>query len=246
MEWCDTGLVLARGVFRENDVWLRLLCRDHGLETVFAFGGQRSRRRFAGCLDLLNILDVRVRTGSRGYADLCEAALVRGPGPLRSSPALLGTAANCVRLVEIAAVMPENAPAFFRLLEETLSLLGEQGDGGGLLMPFFRLRVMTILGCGPEFRQCTRCRAPVDAAFFSVREGGVLCSACRGLLPPGPGAPLSAESLRALDRAARLWPSAWPELSLAPADRRGAARCLDEMLAFHAGITWRNGRFHRT
>ena len=46
MDWSDTGFVVAKGLFREADVWLRILFRGHGMQTVFAFGGAHSRRRF--------------------------------------------------------------------------------------------------------------------------------------------------------------------------------------------------------
>ena len=38
MEWTDQALVLRMGAFRESDLWLKLLCREHGLLTLFAFG----------------------------------------------------------------------------------------------------------------------------------------------------------------------------------------------------------------
>ncbi len=47
-EWIDYALVLRIGHFRENDLWLKLLCRKRGLLTLFAFGGSKSKRRFCG------------------------------------------------------------------------------------------------------------------------------------------------------------------------------------------------------
>ena len=42
-EWADSALVLRMGHFREADLWLKMLCRGHGLLTLFAFGGSRSQ-----------------------------------------------------------------------------------------------------------------------------------------------------------------------------------------------------------
>ena len=84
MEWTDQALVLRMGAFRESDLWLKLLCREHGLLTLFAFGGSRSRRRFCGCLDVLNSLQCRVRSSKDGrFLNLEEAALLQGPRLLR-------------------------------------------------------------------------------------------------------------------------------------------------------------------
>ena len=80
MEWTDQALVLRMGAFRESDIWLKLLCREHGLLTLFAFGGSRSRRRFCGCLDVLNSLQCRVRSSKDGrFLNLEEAALLQDP-----------------------------------------------------------------------------------------------------------------------------------------------------------------------
>lgn len=101
MEWADQAVVLRIGHFRESDLWLKLLCRGRGLLTLFAFGGSRSRRRFCGCLDVLNTLQCRVKTSGReNFLNLEEAVLLSGAavparqlaahGAGRQLPALCG------------------------------------------------------------------------------------------------------------------------------------------------------------
>ncbi|MDO5536373.1 MAG: DNA repair protein RecO [Desulfovibrionaceae bacterium] len=248
MEWNDTGLVLAKGVFREADVWLRLLFREHGVRTVFAFGGLRSRRRFVGCLDLMNELECRVKASRTGsYEDLEEAVLVRGPGRLRSSRSSLGLAANCLRLVDCAGVPPEAAPDSFRLAREMLALLESGTDRPGVLGLFFRLRFMGLLGYAPDLGHCMGCRSSRGAeAFFCVEEGGVLCPDCRRRRAGMTGAMLSGPALDALEEVQRGWPPDWTGLDLAARDRRGAAFCINGVLTYHAGLMWDRGRFVRT
>lgn len=80
MEWSDTALVLGVGRFRESDLWLRMLTRRHGIVSAFAFGGSRSRKRFCGCLDLFNELQISTKTTRNGmYLSLQEGNLIRGP-----------------------------------------------------------------------------------------------------------------------------------------------------------------------
>ncbi len=247
MEWTDTGVVLAKGCFREADVWLRLLFRGRGVRTVFAFGGLHSRRRFVGCLDVLNELECRVKTSRDGrYEELCEAVLVRGPGPLRSSRPALGVAANCLRLVDGAGVPQESGAAAFRLVRELLGLLGGAPPDPAMCTLLFRLRFMGILGYAPELGQCMDCRAPRGAeAFFCIEEGGVLCPDCRARRAGVTGALISGPGLDTLAEALSAWPGSWPGLNLSPRDRRGAAYCLDGMLRWHAGLSWERSRFVR-
>ena len=142
MDWSDTGFVVAKGLFREADVWLRILFRGHGMQTVFAFGGAHSRRRFVGCLDVMNILTCRVSPSRRGtYLDLEEAVLEKGPERLRHSPALLGIAANCLKFTRAVGVPEQSGEEGFRLLSEMLARL-ESGDAPSVL---FSAKALDVL-----------------------------------------------------------------------------------------------------
>ncbi len=181
MEWSDQAVVLRIGHFRESDLWLKLLCRKRGLLTLFAFGGSRSRRRFCGCLDVLNTLQCRVRVSGRGnFLNLEEAALLSGPQRLRGNWQRMGLAANCLRFVEALGVNEEGAEESFALLQDLCRVLEEQDRLPALLPLFFRLRLAGALGFAPNLAYCGACGAPLtDRALFAVDEGQMRCAACR-------------------------------------------------------------------
>mgnify|MGYP002597650787 FL=1 len=246
MDWSDTGFVVAKGLFREADVWLRILFRGHGMQTVFAFGGAHSRRRFVGCLDVMNILTCRVSPSRRGtYLDLEEAVLEKGPERLRHSPALLGIAANCLKFTRAVGVPEQSGEEGFRLLSEMLARL-ESGDAPSVLFPlFFRLRLAGILGYAPGFDICASCGRPVEGAGrFSVEEARVLCEegASRSR---GGGIVLSAKALDVLRDVQQEYPLSWPASGLSPQDRRQTAQAIDAFVQYHLGFTWERGRFLR-
>ena len=138
MEWSAQAVVLRLGPFRDSDLWLKLLCRKRGLLTLFAFGGSRSRRRFCGCLDVLNTLQCRVRVSGRGnFLNLEEAALLSGPQRLRGNWQRMGLAANCLRFVEALGVNEEGAEESFALLQDLCRVLEEQDRLPALLPLFF-------------------------------------------------------------------------------------------------------------
>ncbi|MBQ7618498.1 MAG: recombination protein O N-terminal domain-containing protein, partial [Desulfovibrio sp.] len=117
-EWTDTALVLRVGHFREIDLWLKLLLPSRGIITALAFGGAKSRRRFCGCLDVLNTLTCRFRESRLGRAlTLEEATLKAGPQLLRYDYQRLGLASNCLRFVE-ALGLEESNPALFAFMED--------------------------------------------------------------------------------------------------------------------------------
>ena len=251
-EWSERGIVLAKGVFREYDVWLRVLFAEQGVVNVLAFGGLHSRRRFVGCLDLLNLLECRVK--ARGnYHYLTEAVLLKGPGKLRTRPSRQGLAMNLVKLVDAITVPQDRAAATLRLLTESLDLLARDSLSLPLTF-FFRLRLMALLGYAPDFLHCCLCRRPLEGkSFFCVEEGGPLCPSCQERFGGGrrTGAWLVLPTLALLQRVRNSDPLAWPEGEsgeqdfIDPGQRRAASQCIDGILAYHVGLAWDRGRFVR-
>lgn len=249
MEWTDQALVLRMGAFRESDIWLKLLCREHGLLTLFAFGGSRSRRRFCGCLDVLNSLRCRVRSSKDGrFLNLEEAALVRGPRLLRHDWQRMGLAANCLRFVEAMGVSEDAAVETFRLVEDLRDVLEAEKAPPALLPLYFRLRLAGALGFAPNLGHCGRCgRRISEQALFVVDEGQLRCSSCRNsrFELERYGVEVPAEGLDLLRHVQQSFPSGWPEGELAPSVRRACARAIDGFVQYHLGLSWEGNYFRR-
>ncbi|WP_300717451.1 DNA repair protein RecO C-terminal domain-containing protein [uncultured Desulfovibrio sp.] len=249
MEWTDQALVLRMGAFRESDLWLRLLCRKHGLLTVFAFGGSRSRRRFCGCLDVLNTLRGRVRSSRDGrFLNLEEATLTRGPRLLRRNWQRMGLAANCLRFVEAMGVSEDAAEESFLLMEDLREALEAEQAPPVLLPLYFRLRLAGALGFAPNLGQCGRCGRAIDGqALFVVDEGQLRCPSCRSgrFEPERYGVEVPAEGLDLLRRVQQSFPSAWPGGELSPPVRRACARAIDGFVQYHLGLAWEGSYFRR-
>lgn len=253
MEWSDTALVLHVGRFRESDIWLRLLTRRHGLVSAFAFGGSRSRKRFCGCLDLFNELQIRTKTTGNGqYLALQEGSLLNGPRRLRTDRSRLGMFMNCVRFTETLGIPPDSSTVIFPLLKDLLCLLEGENGVQHILPVLFRLRLASDLGYAPAFSGCSGCgRQFPEAARFLISEGTVLCPACTTGPAGGNGVDMSPAALEALRGVQTASPLDWNFLDeagdapLRPAEQRECARAVDGFVQYHLGITWENGRFRR-
>ncbi len=247
-EWADHALVLRMGHFRESDLWLKTLCRKHGLLTLFAFGGSRSRRRFCGCLDVLNSLHCRVKTSPRGgFLNLEEAVLLNGPQALRRDWRRMGLAANCLRFVEALGVGDEGADEAFELVEDMRRTLEEAAALPALFPLFFRLRLAGALGFAPSLDVCGHCGCELSGpGQFVVDEGHVRCPSCRAEAGPVRyGVELSADGLDLLRHVQQELPSAWHAEELPPADRRACSRVIDGFVQYHLGLAWEGGFFRR-
>ena len=245
MQWTDDALVLRVGRFREADLWVRLLTRERGLLTAFAFGGSRSRRRFTGCLDAFN----RIRAGATysrdgRFLNLSEAVLLAGPERLRRDWRRQGMAANCVRFVEAVGIPPDSAGVCYELVCSMLSFLEVEEAPSPVVPVLFRFRLAADLGYVPEMQVCARCGRALtgeEQTYFLVGEGAACCSRCRR--SGDMSLSLGQEALDVLGKVKEYSPESWGMLKPSPEGARQAARLIDAFVRYHLGLEWSNGRF---
>lgn len=248
-EWLDKAIVLRMGLFGEANLWLRMLCREHGLSTIFAFGGAKSKKRFCGCLDIFNSLDCRVKVSRSGsYLNLAEASLLEGTRNLRANWKNMGIAANCLRFMDALAISRESAAECYVILEN-LRLFLERDQSGLRLMPlFFRLRVAAALGFAPSLSRCAKCGAPIGGdGYFMTDEGRALCETCHKLSCASEkyAIQVSGYCLGILAEIQRCEPCRWGEYVLSGSEIATCARLIDAFVEYHLGLAWDNGFFRR-
>lgn len=246
-EWNDRIIVLRLGLFHETDIWLRALSEDRGPLTLFAFGGAKSLRRFCGCLDKLNTLQCRVKAARGGYLNLQEAALLQGPGKLRSDWRGMGVADNCINFMEAMRIDSDSSKEAFALMEGLREFLAASKGPNRLTTFFFRLRLASMLGFAPDFEKCALCGAGAEPDYiFIPEEGRTFCSRCARELDAGQkrrGLRAALPVLARLSRARFAPPSEWRENDLAESEKRVCARLIDCFIRYHLGIGWERGSF---
>ncbi|HMM37735.1 MAG TPA: DNA repair protein RecO [Desulfovibrio sp.] len=248
MEFTEKALVLKVGRFRENDAWVRCLGPGHGVFTAFAFGAARSRRRFCGCLDTLNLVLFQVGSSKRGaYLTLEEGTLLHGFPALKAESSRLGMAVNCLKFAEAVEAGPAGAKTAFELLLDSLQVLEESSEPPTDVFPlFFRAKTAFEQGFGPDFSACHVCGKPaeeMESGFFVVEKGRLSCAACRPTV--GLCLPASAGTALTLDRLGRSRPAEWARLDMGGLVRRQCYEIIERFVAYHLGLTWDGGRFRK-
>lgn len=248
MEWLDSGIVLGLGQVRESDLWVRLLTPHHGIVLVFAFGGSRSKKRFCGCLGILNELRVRVQTSRNGrFLNLQEALLLNGPIRLRTDRNRLGAFINCIKFLEVIGVTVDTASATYMLLKDLLCHFEESTIIYDMIPILFRLRLVSDQGYAPTFSNCAKCSSIiVDKGFFGVSDGLIVCPACMDYIKK----PLSigSKSLELLKHVQEVSPSDWKlsaNTKSAVIQRNECTKIINAFVQYHLGISWDKGRFCR-
>lgn len=248
-EWKDQAIILRYGHFHENDLWLKALCAERGLHTLFAFGGAKSRRRFCGCLDQLNTLACTVRVSRTGqYLNLGEATLIAAPMRLRADWRALGIAVNCARFTEACAIAPENSQESFKLLENLFQRLERDSRLTGFFPLFYRLRLASAIGFAPSFTSCGSCgKIMAGDRYFMVEDGQTFCPDCAA--DPGLSRKrrlrLTGGAAQVLNSVQYSLPESWSGRTGNDSDLRLAARAIDGFTQFHLGLEWDNGIFRR-
>ncbi len=249
----DTALVLRVGKFREYDAWVRLLTREHGICTAFAFGASKSRRRFAGCLDTLNIVNVSIeKSRKKDFLQLQEASLLNSFN-LRSDWRLLGIATNCLRFIEALEIAPETSVAsydFINAFFEALVPYQEHHQRSAHLPPLFRFKLASIQGYAPHMHSCVRCNIDFDESnhhsnIFSVQEGGVICKSCaqKSFASSSMHIPITKYTLLFLQKVQSEHISTWLEETIPPYAMNEYAKIIDAFVQYHLNLEWKYNRF---
>ncbi len=231
-------------------MWLRMLVPSKGIVTAFAFGGARSKRRFSGCLDVLNTLQARL-TSSRlmNCYTLAEADLLASPKGLRSDWNRMGIATNCMRFLESVSVPEENASEMFHFMEDFRDSLDSGRMIASLFPFFFRFALACRLGYAPDFFHCGLCAASLDSspALFLLNEGIQVCQSCQAeISSPTKYHVFLPTSVRILLQSVRFaLPSAWSDASLFSVEKRVCSYAIDGFIQYHLGIVWDKGAFRK-
>jgi DNA repair protein RecO (recombination protein O) len=171
------AVVLRRQELGEADRLLTLYTPDHGKLRVVAKGVRLLKSRKAGHLELFNRVQLLIARG-RELDVVTQADTVDAFAGIRGDLMRLGHAAYAVELVDCFAVQEENRP-LYRLLVETIERLAS-GLEASVVVRYFELSLLDLLGYRPQLFQCTGCGNAIrpQAQYFSAVDGGVLCPSC--------------------------------------------------------------------
>ena len=87
-------------------------------------------------------------------------------------------ASTALELTDRLLEEDQPAPAMFSLLSDLLAMLEARKNGFGTLLAAFKIKALVLSGCGIAADACVKCGKTEDLKYFSVPDGGFLCSSC--------------------------------------------------------------------
>jgi DNA repair protein RecO (recombination protein O) len=194
------ALVLRTRDLGEADRLLVLLTPARGKLRAVVRGARKPKSKLGGHLEPFTHVSVELVQG-KNLAIVTGAQVLHSFLPVKEDLVRLGQASYVCELTDCFAPEGEENRPLFDLVVSSLSSLAE---GGETVLRCFEVRLLGIMGYGPEMRVCSSCRATLTSpGAFSPSLGGGLCPAC-ALVEPGAFrvSPAAFQTLRYLQTAA--------------------------------------------
>jgi DNA repair protein RecO (recombination protein O) len=176
----DEAVVLRTHRLGEADRIITLLTREHGKIRAVAKGVRRTKSRFGARLEPFFHVDIQCHMG-RALDTVTEVSVLHAYGSVLAAhwPAWSAGSAMLETADKLTSEDREPQPAQFRLLVAALNSLSKAEHDSGLILDAYFIRACSLAGYAPALTACVVCDGDVDAAFFHVQSGGVMCSGCK-------------------------------------------------------------------
>jgi DNA repair protein RecO (recombination protein O) len=184
------AILLRKTDYGDFDLIVTVFSLRQGKISLIVKSGKKSKKRFAGVLELFSLMEIVASRGRRGrLAVLQEASLKEPYANIRSDIRKTAYASYWAELVN--AWMEENvsSASLFALLTYALESLDQERDSGEALSILFQIQFLNLSGHSPNLAVCSSCRRSLDAfnqpfLGFSLPAGGILCRDCGGSNSP--------------------------------------------------------------
>ncbi|MGQ9920514.1 MAG: DNA repair protein RecO [Desulfobacca sp.] len=199
------ALVLAVRDFGEADCLVAFLTPTAGRVTAVAKHARKSKRRFMNCLEPFSLVEfIYTEKPQRELARLERGELLEGFRGLRRSLLPLATAAILTETTGELVGAADRLPEIFQTLKQALGHLAAGQHPWSHFLSHL-LRLVTLVGFGPQWQRCRRCgQADGGLVWFNPERGGFLCQGCLSQAPRGRLYPLHLGSRKLILAAQRL------------------------------------------
>jgi DNA repair protein RecO (recombination protein O) len=227
------AIVLHVQDYLESSRIVRLVTREHGVQSVLARGARRPRSKFGSSLDLFasGVAQFTLKPG-RELSNLSGFDLTRSRMALAAD---LDRFAGASALAELAMRFAHADPH-----DDALDVLGRSLDEIAAAPPGLSTdyglaaawRYVAALGFAPTLDHCCSCGTPLPEnrpAPFSHHGGGVVCDRCKRTVSVGRDHPAEARA------AGTSWLAREQGNSLSDHEKRAHLRLLREFLHHHMG-----------
>ena len=172
------AVVLRHNDWGEADRLIGLYTLEMGKLRALAKGARKLRSRKAGHLEPFTRVNLLLARG-RDLPLITQAETLEPYLSLKEDLAGATYASYVVELLDRFTYEEGENRALYRLLVDTLARLCQDQDRD-LVVRYYEIRLLDLVGFRPQLFQCVGCGAEIRAEdqYFSASLGGVLCPRC--------------------------------------------------------------------
>jgi len=169
------SIVLKHHDYGEADRVLTIYTRQKGKLKVIAKGVRKVRSQKGGHLEPFTHASLLLATG-RTWNLVSQAEAQDIYPNLTKDLEVLGYASLMVELVDRFTLEEEENPPIFNLLRNSLARLDAKEHPAPLVVRYFEIRLLDLLGFRPELKNCvvTSSEIQPENQYFSAALGGVV------------------------------------------------------------------------
>ena len=167
----------------EADKIMVMYSKEKGIIRAVAKGIKKTTSKLGGRMDLLVANKLMLNKGSN-LDTICQAEALNTFYKLRCDMNKLFYSMYCAEIVSNFGIENDpNSEEIFNLFYTFLETISNASAKEQIMLCVikFQLKIMEITGYSIQFLSCIRCNKTVDnkdELFFSVEQGGILCSHC--------------------------------------------------------------------
>jgi DNA repair protein RecO (recombination protein O) len=173
------GIVLKQTKILRGRRMITLFSKEYGKLGAGTSIAEKGRDRSSLAIRPFTHGTYDLRKG-RGAWHINGAEVLRGFYRIAEDPDKF---ANCSYALEFTEkLLPEESPApgLFALLTEYFDMMERRRKKFDSLTVAFLFKAFCLWGAAPEIERCARCGNPPQGVFFyGVKDGGLVCGACR-------------------------------------------------------------------
>lgn len=169
------GLVIRHREFGEADRILTIYTLEKGKLQAIAKGVRKLKSRKAGHLEPFTQVTLQLAKG-RNFDVITQAETIRKFNNILDDLKLTAQAAYVLELLDRFTYEEGENRALYNLVVETLLRL-DRGFSPGLVLHYYEVHLMDILGFKPQLQECVVCGASIqpEDQYFSAKLGGIVC-----------------------------------------------------------------------
>lgn len=176
------ALVIREQPFQDTDKILTLFTEREGKIKAIAKGVRRRRSTMTAAAQLFAYGEYVYYPG-KNFGNINQADIIESYYNLRSDMAKMSLASYLLELIDNLFELYQGNAAVLKLLVHMLYYVAEnKAKSDEALAAAFQIKLSAVHGILPRLDRCGKCGKNSDLNYFSIEDGGVICSRCYGKL----------------------------------------------------------------